>query len=211
MKFLFVKTKSFITFTVLFTTLATNAQMRVDSCGHVGIVNSSLTLEPRLSVGQSSFFNSTLKNIGIASTPKINDNMYNIGMEGVVEGNTNYSTETNIGVRGLIYDPNTNHGRNYGVFGVIAPTSGISAHGGAGIYGSTSLYSYYNPNNITGLYAGYFEGQVKLTGDLTANAVYTTSDLRLKHDVVSLTDIEESPTQTLNNVLSMNVVEYSYK
>ena len=81
------------------------------------------------------------------------------------------------------------------------------SNNGAGIFGS--VYSNLN-YTIPGMYAGFFNGQVYVTDMVTASYFLTTSDLRLKDNVVSVRD-NESSYRFLDKVLDMNVIEYNLK
>lgn len=94
---------------------------------------------------------------------------------------------------------NSTTGYNYGVFGTVS-----GSNRGAGIVGTI------NSNldvNVPGTYAGYFVGNVRVTGTVTAQSL-TTSDSRLKENVLSLSNKD---AKFLNTVLSMNPVEYTLK
>ena len=58
------------------------------------------------------------------------------------------------------------------------------AQTGVGVYGAigTTL-----PVNISGNYAGYFNGNLKTTGTMTASSYITSSDKRLKNDISEIT------------------------
>lgn len=188
-----------------------NAQLVVDSVGKVSITSESTSLKPRLSVGWDDYFNGYYSTVGIAGTPKLKPNLFNIGVQGTLICDPDIPYTKNIGVLGLVNtDHESNTTTNYGVSGMIGGNGG-SNKGGTGIFGSNTLYKYYYPESISGFYAGYFYGPVKMTGDLTVPNVYTTSDSRLKENIVPLNETDESGTVTLDNVLSMNVVEYNYK
>ena len=90
----------------------------------------------------------------------------------------------------------------YGVIGGI----GESSKNGAGIFGTTT-----NTGGVYvgGRYAGYFDGDVKITGTATITTVVTPSDIRLKNNIVPLRD-NEPGSSTLAKVLKMNVVKYNY-
>jgi hypothetical protein len=89
------------------------------------------------------------------------------------------------------------YGRNYGVMGTFKNTSGATS--GAGIIGTIDYHEIY----ITGKYAGYFSGDVQVTG--TINGVnITSSDFRLKENI---TEIDKS--FALNSILKMNPIEYN--
>lgn len=61
---------------------------------------------------------------------------------------------------------------------------GMANHGVA-IYGTNKTTI---PLALSGKYAGYFNGDVKSTGTITASTIATTSDLRLKENVKELTE-----------------------
>ena len=90
----------------------------------------------------------------------------------------------------------------FGVFGALNDNT----KNGAGIVGTLL-----NHTGITvpGRYAGYFDGPVKVTGNITALGFITSSDIRLKENVISLSDLD-TESSTLDNVLSMNVIKYNY-
>lgn len=100
-----------------------------------------------------------------------------------------YSTGLGIGVRGIALK------QGYGVSGLLDGTNG------AGIYGGTGNTEV----PITGLYAGYFNGNVVVTG--TINGVdISNSDIRYKQDIQNL-DTQKS----LKDVLTMRPIEYRLK
>ena len=83
-----------------------------------------------------------------------------------------------------------------------AGIAGLSTSGCA-IYGSTGTTL---PNSWNmGPYAGYFNGDVKVSGTLSATTVSTSSDLRFKNDI---RDIDESAIKAL---LSLHPVTYTFK
>ena len=59
-----------------------------------------------------------------------------------------------------------------GRFGVSA--MGASAGGSAAIYGSSNMYSPNYPNNY--IYAGFFDGNVRVLGDISANGFYPSDN-----------------------------------
>jgi hypothetical protein len=77
---------------------------------------------------------------------------------------------------------------------------------GAGIYGTDE----YSPNTaLNGYYAGYFEGSTYVDGDFTATAIYNPSDMRLKKNVVSLSDMKDGKGAALCNLMDLDVIEYN--
>ena len=196
--------KQILILAMLFVALLANAQLRVDSAGRVGIMSSTINNNTRLTVGNVS---PSYASVGIASSPDVM-NKTNIGVMGAVDSITTYTNETNYGVLGIA-GLKQNHGRSYGVSGMIGP---LGQHcGGTGVYGTNSTYYYSYPTNIQGEYAGYFVGPVNVTNILTAPSMFTTSDSRLSDNLVSLGERDNSGKATLENVLNMNVVEYNMK
>lgn len=103
-------------------------------------------------------------------------------------------------------------GRTYGVAGVAGgATTGfnfgvagfLSDSYGAGVFGSSS--SSLGNIGMPEAFAGFFHGNVCITGTLNAANVITLSDYRLKSDIKSVS------TGCLDKVLGMNIVEFKYK
>ena len=92
--------------------------------------------------------------------------------------------------------------RNYGVVGILnQSTSTDNTCYGAAVFGCTST----TLPELDGRYAGYFNGNARVTGVLTAGSVVTSSDYRLKENIRSL-----SPTDgCLSKLMDMNVVEFN--
>lgn len=88
-------------------------------------------------------------------------------------------------------------GHNYGTFGTLYGTAN-----GAGVYGSSTSGD--TGVSIGGRYAGYFNGNVRVAGSLTANSVTQTSDYRLKHDIKPVGE------DALAGIMALNAVEFKY-
>ena len=193
-------------FLLLFIAITVSAQLKVSPSGHVGI-NTSPGANVLLTVGSNNVGNAK---VGIVSSPEV-ANMNNIGVEGAVDANSSYTSDTNYGVLGIVHSINYAHGRNYGVSGMIGYPYVGSFYGGAGVYGANSIYYYSYPTNIQGTYAGYFAGPVYVSGNMTVPNMFTATDSRLSDNLVSLSERDNSGKATLENVLNMNVVEYNLK
>ena len=125
--------------------------------------------------------------------------LYHVGVWGSSGSSTVNDFGRAFGVLGLA--SNATSGYNYGVFGTIE-----GSNNGAGVVGTT------NGNtdvNIPGKYAGYFVGNVAITGIVTAQNV-SGSDSRLKTNISSLTESAKE-TGVLSKVLSLNPVQYNLK
>ena len=182
------------------TSLAASAQFKVYSSGNANVKCNTEYSMNKLSVGEytsPSTFNSYQN--GILSQTVVTSGKFNISLYGDSRNYINYNTGRAVGVLGVA--GYSTSGYNYGVFGRLCGTQN-----GAGVYGSI------NDNmgsDVGGKYAGYFYGPTYVNGTLTATNVVTPSDIRLKENVVSLSDTEKG--STLENLLGMNVIEYNYK
>lgn len=143
----------------------------------------------------SSVYGLQIRNSGIHSS-------YSYGLHSVIFGR---DTGHRVGVYGSVSSVDNEEASDYdyGVAGKLRPESTTN---GAAIYGIT-LNSSNILNPITGLYAGYFSGDVRVTGTFTAGTVLTSSDYRLKENVRSLS----SSDGCLSKLMSMNVVEFNNK
>ncbi len=77
-------------------------------------------------------------------------------------------------------------------------------NGGVAIYGSTNP-AYLFPSNPLGLYAGFFGGNVRVDGIVSANTYVTTSDCRFK------SNIENVEKQTASLLYKLRPVSYYFK
>jgi len=187
--------------------LVASAQLKVTSEGKVKIASDLETSYANLLVGNHSF-GAGYSNVGISGSTTIMAGKNNIGVLGTIYANPNITNVTNYGVLGIVSPINNNHGRNYGLCGMIGFTG--DHYGGAGIYGTNYTYYLSVPDNIQGDYAGYFHGPVKVTGGITTSNMYIPSDSRLSENVTSLNE-RGSATSTLDKLVGMNVIQYNMK
>lgn len=204
-----MKKNIFLSFVMMLLTTVSRAQLLVNMDQKVGIGTETEYFQPILMVGDHGLFADTCYNIGIGASPDV-ANKNNIGAEGCINANSSFTSDKNFGVLGVIYNMNNTHGRNYGVCGAVSPGAG-NAYGGAGIYATCYTYYYSVPTNLQSVYAGFFAGVVGISSDLTASSLFTTSDSRLSDNIISLSGTRESGKSTLENLLSMDVIEYNLK
>ena len=199
-----LKKRHFIVMAMCLFTFTANAQLKVNSDGHVGM-GSNVVLYPQLSVNSSLLSQDTDYSIGIATATDVENGKTNVGLESIIDEGTYKTPFSNQGIRGMVKTSNASQGRNYGVTGIIA--GGTGYYGGAGIYGATSFLQYLEGTNISGTYAGYFNGAVNVTGQLTAPNIVTYVPYPYRN--ISLIGEEDSDNhQILENLLNINVIEF---
>lgn len=194
---------------LFFISLSVDAQLIMNWDKKVSVGTDTVEFEPLLMAGYDWYFEETDDtSTGTGGSPKVG-NGNNIGVYGGFEVNPNFSQDSNFGVLGIT-EANSNHGRNYGLCGMIDPSS--ISYGGAGIYAVDCDYCYTYPSNISGIYAGFFVGgRVHATGNITTTNLLTVSDSRLCDNIVSLSQSKRSGNTTLENLLKMTVLEYNLK
>lgn len=174
------------------------AQFKVHSTGQVSIMTTALpSNNAKLTVGDTTNIASE-ENVNLHSCMSIVPNKTNIGVNGVVSFNSSTSQSV-IGVRGQARGGG--YGRCFGVLGNLHPYDY-----GAAVFGGVD-----SPQGVVvpGRYAGYFYGGVYVTSHITAQAFHTSSDRELKENIAPFGQSDDE--STLDHVLKMNVVEYTYK
>lgn len=198
-----------------------NAQLMVDENGHIGMnidttatilsdigINSLGSSTTAVSISQDATKHSTGLGVyrrkqhpgsgnflmSVCGMGDLQGDNNNIGIYGGAWRNSTLGSGRTFGVMGIAGGATS--GWNYGVCGMLNGNTN-----GAGVYGSTT---WDNGTNTGGRYAGYFNGPVKVTSTLTVNEIVTFSDYRVKENVSSISN------SSLDNIMNMNVVEYSY-
>jgi len=95
------------------------------------------------------------------------------GVYGIAYRSSPQTTTRNFGVLG--YAGNADDGFNYGVYGQIA-----GENAGAAIFAATPGYG---DSELDTIYAGYFHGDVHITGNLKVDGEFDDSDISLKKDI----------------------------
>ena len=191
-----------------------NAQLVVDEAGKVAVgietydeIYSKLSVNGRGETGVAMHINTNeLTGLKIKHSSPSGPN-YGIYVDNTASGFESYgvygrnsrvsttSSYASYGVAGIA--SGSNNGYNFGVAGFLNESYG------AGVFGtSTSALGGFSMN---GAYAGFFHGNVHVTGSLNVPTMLTPSDYRLKKDIKTVS------TSCLDNLMDMNVVEYKYK
>ena len=195
---------------MMLATLGAQAQLRVDENGNLGIGATSEGY--KVSVIGS---NNVMKLIRIG-TPTSSNSQPTYGLLSHSYPAANYY---NYSIRGLAYlmTP-VNSGRAYGIFGQAGGTTSGYNYGifgslygtqnGAGVYGTTQSD---NGINVNGRYAGYFNGDVKVTGTLYAPVLTTTAaSSSIATAQIALAETNSTTTQTVSDKLSqLSAVQYN--
>ena len=198
-----------------------NAQLMVDENGKVGFGIETGTLTSLISVNSTgnststAYFQSTDPEAVYINhySPVPTHNSYavrsmnlalpgvtNFGISSHVAGGSSSTNTKGVAVYGNVAAGAT--GYCYGVYGRLNTTKN-----GAGVFGSTSTAMSTEFPSIPGVYAGFFYGDTRVVGTLTATSVVQSSDYRLKENIRSLSNSDAC----LNKVMNMNVVEYNLK
>ena len=191
--------------TVLFPLMAVG-QLKVDQNGYVYINNPTLSSSyGNLNLAQSRSWGIRMTNsvdfrqgicYGLYIKSTIKSTLGNYGSYNhVVNDSLGHAT----GVAGVA---NGNSGLQFGIWGSIR-----NGGNGAGVFGTTGLMT---PIAIDGRYAGYFRGNVKVTGTIDGTLV-TSSDGRLKDNVELLAEGNIRGESTLTKLGLLTPVSYNYK
>lgn len=179
-------------------TFTAHAQLKVLSTGQTVIEKDTCIQGATLTVGKPIYNNYPNYHFGLLSQVE------NLMVPGNYIGVSGKAEQTVgsvcIGVQGLASSPSSH--RNYGVIGALGPIQN-----GAGVFGTTKTYQIGKP--ITGLYAGYFNGEV-YADTLTTTVVITPSDMRLKENVTMLSEEEQRDGGTLESLMGLDVIHYNY-
>lgn len=198
--------------TMLFFAITANAQLAVNYDNKVRIGTETEFLNPLLMVGDDSHFEDTTISVGTAvSTEAQNKRNIAVYSSFFLNGYPSISNDNNFGVLGVVKNLGNTHGRYYGLCGITEKQGVANYHGGTGIFGADNGFALTYPNNISGEYAGYFVGHVRVTNSLTAMSLFTPTDSRLCSSMTSMSERKESGKETLENLLKINVVEYNLK
>lgn len=201
-----------------------NAQLMVDQNGKVAVgIENVDSLSTQFAInGQSSISTAYIqsgKNYGLRVLRSYlssgGDHCSIQGINYVANGRTNYGVVgvanghagqgATIGVFGRAGASYT--GYNFGLLGRLESYYNGGPVNGAAILATTSDASRYETVDVQGKYAGYFCGDTRVTGTMTAGAFVTSSDYRLKENVRSLSKSDGC----LNKLMDMNVVEFNNK
>ncbi|MDD3877160.1 MAG: tail fiber domain-containing protein [Bacteroidales bacterium] len=173
-----------------------NAQLKMDSGGNIAI---AATPTPnnytKLHILQSTTNHTSWTNFAVVVVNEPTNNRYNQGLHAYTYFSSAQSNSRNYGLIGRA--GNASNGYNYGVYGAL-----IGSNNGAGVFGAMS--GRYD-RDTEGNWAGYFNGDVKITDQLTVNTTVYNSDQRLKKNITGLT------YNTFEKISQLNAVSYLYK
>ena len=231
-----MKKSVFLSFAAFLGLNAASAQLTVLENGNVGIGNNNPQSVLTIGSNIDSLFTATITDgyvgLSVKATKPMpyNAGYWGMGIESIKEiYRYKYSMRGDIAIIGhaISKDPlpcgravgvlgraaNATSGYNYGVIGAITGNNN-----GTGVLGQAD--GEYLGKPIPGVYAGYFLGNVRVTGNLTAT-VTNESDIRFKQNVVELGGISAqlqnhtagqlAPKSILDQVVDLRPVQYNYK
>lgn len=203
---------------MMLATVCAQAQLKVNSSGNVMIKSESASAN--LTIGESGtnrgivvssrqsslYATRTGACVGPTVAPTIDayntpySYYYCIGLKGQTYSTTATSSGRAFGVHGEA--GNTTNGYNYGVFGSLAGTQN-----GAGVYGTTQ--SDYGVDT-GGRYAGYFNGDVKVTGSLYASVLTSTAaSANIATGQVALAENNATSENVSDKLAQLSAVQYN--
>lgn len=166
------------------------------STGQVALGTSTFINKAIVSAGESHSY-SYPYNFSFGLLAYATQGTYSVGLKGL--SNASSSIAHAVGVQGLADGGQS--GYLYGVLGALANTTS----NGAGVFGTLTNHFGYN---VSGRYAGYFDGSVNLNGTTTYLQLVMPSDMRLQENVISLCK-DKTESNALGKLLDMNVIRYN--
>lgn len=194
--------KLFATITCAFIVLSAYAQFEIDSLGRIFISADTIITKNKISIGTRDTSSTNYKYTNIYSKISKIGNGDHAAVVGDASCDAPSLSYRGVGVLGIANG--TSMLPNYGVCGEI--TSGV----GYAVYGTVPAQNQVSATVTecpVGTFAGYFAGDVYVSGSLRARSITTSSDIRLKENISSITDDDN----TLSKILNMNVVKYNFK
>ena len=184
--------KKFISAIMLaFSVLNASAQLTVYNNGNVNVGSTLQSSNVTLSVGDVAY-SDTAYHVSLSLRNPATGG-YNIGGEGIAYSSTTKSSGRSFGLRGVA--GNCTSGYNFGVLGALQ-----GKQGGAAVFGTTNGKTL--GMNVGGCYAGYFDGNVKVTGLLSGDVVNQA-------DVPSVTNAKAlSLTGVLDGIVATTPYKY---
>lgn len=158
-------------FLALLLTSTSKGQLTVFENGSVNVGSNAKSSLAIFSVGNPDSCLTKYDRVNFSSINRVLPNCKNIAIDGQALSAYSIGNGLSIGVRGIA--GNCNSGYNYGVFGTLYGTNkGASIYGGVGSFATPY---------IDGRYAGYFNGDVIVTGGLQAKLsnIFDTKDVGL--------------------------------
>lgn len=197
-----MKIRFFFTMLLLTASAVTFAQFKIDTSGNAILGTSTTPQTPAKFTIGTEFATYSQARVGLnVNTLTTEQSTQNVGVNSVVDG-TGPTNGVSIGVRGM-----ATGGYQDMNFGVLGSITGPYTYG-AGVFGAINNY---NGISVNGRYAGYFVGPVKATEFITIRGLFMPSDERQNENILSISRGDAQPSGTLENLMSMNVVEYNHK
>lgn len=192
------------------------AQLKVDSLGNVGI-NDTIFDNTKFSIISTDSYATKIDALKTGLDINISQGGYNgtrIGLRNYCQVNTSNMV---FGLYSITNNKKTSYTSNNRSIAVMGSATGVAnsyknfgvsgsvnANNGAGIYGTVSNVV---GSDVVGQFAGYFEGNVKVTGTINGTVI-SPSDMRLKENVE---EISTTRGGTLSSLSLLTPITYNYK
>lgn len=196
--------KTIIVFTCMLFQLCVHAQLKVTADGKTYIQHEYTDGLSSLSVGESNLIEYDYLDDMAIHAHKYGTIQSKNAIAVYGEAVKSTTTGNPVGIYGLGWGPL--YTPSYGVVGTI-PIGYI----GAGVTGTTEGAE--PPGgSVNGSYAGFFYGDTYVDGYLTTTCgLYNLSDMRLKTNVVPLSNVSEEKGSVVEKLANLEVIEYNLK
>ena len=183
--------KTIIIFLAVLLPSFASAQLRVDSLGRVNIGYPN--------VSSPAFY--------------VNSHPQRLNKSTCIEAEVSNASSDVTGIKTSASGSYTSYGHHYGLWSYATASSttmafgissGFDASNGTAIY-TSCRWPY--PPIITGIYAGYFDGDIYVNGTVNGTLI-SSSDRELKENIREMSDTERSALENLN---LLTPVSYNYK
>ena len=198
--------KTIITMLFMAASISAFAQLKVDNYGMVSVGEATNAGDggsgALVTIGDDQNYywgDFTIYNMGVISSKVPNTINESVGLYSEVYPAVN-GTQTqpiSTAIWGVACGSSTS---NFGVAG------SLNGSYGAAIYGTKDWGS--GPQ-LYGKYAGYFNGNTHVNGNLTTTSVYNLSDMRLSQNVTLLSETANSKGNAIDQLQKLSVLEYN--
>ena len=179
-------------------TSVVHAQLTVNSEGNAAIGTTPVSAT-KLKVTSTNTSSTTTAIEGLSNLTSNNSVVY--GIIGKAGADTGFHSGFCFGAYGEA--TGSLDGKNFGVYGVVHPF-----YSGAGVYGSSSTY--YGMHAVTSRYAGFFDGNVHISGNSSLTGVMLSGiSGQPSHNITYLSDCDTRGERTSDQLSRISATSFS--